>query len=128
VLFSGGSLLLVEIFTALTLGIGKSDHLLDIASLSWVDVPGYIAGGAVQGAIAGYGAYAVGQAAQKYLAQGNTWGKLGANTVMREILQNIDSKTIMARLREELIAPTSPEPSIPTVLATEEPPAPPTSA
>jgi uncharacterized protein len=128
VLFSGGSLLLVEIFTALTLGIGKSDHLLEIASLSWVDVPGYIAGGAVQGAIAGYGAYAVGQAAQKYLAQGNTWGKLGANTVMREILQNIDSKTIMARLREELIAPTSPEISIPTVPATDEPPAPPASA
>jgi uncharacterized protein len=107
VLFSGGSLLLVEIFTALTLGIGKSDHLLDIVGLSWADVPGYVAGGAIQGAIAGYGAYAVGQAARKYLAEGNTWGKLGANTVMREILQNIDSETIMARLREELIAPLS---------------------
>jgi uncharacterized protein len=127
VLFSGGSLLLIEIFTALTLGIGKSDHLLAIASLSWIDIPGYILGGTMQGAIAGYGAYAVGKAAQIYLAQGNTWGKLGANTVIREILQNIDSKTIMARLREELITPAPVATLIATATATvEEPAAPPT--
>jgi uncharacterized protein len=113
ILFSGGSLLLGEIFTALTLGIGKSDSLLDMTGLSWTDLPGYLAGGAVQGAIAGYGAYAVGQAARTYLAQGNTWGKLGANTVMRDILQNIDSETIVARLREELINPEIPIPSEP---------------
>jgi hypothetical protein len=128
VLFSGGSLLLVEIFTALILGIGKSDHLLQLGGLNWVDIPGYMLGGIMQGSIAGYGAYAVGKAAKTYLSQGNTWGKLGANTVMREILQNIDSKTIMARLREELITPpptatTSPA-STPVVTAAVEAPPP----
>ncbi len=131
VLFSGGSLLLVEIFTALVLGIGKSDHLLQIVGLSWADIPGYVAGGIIQGSIAGYGAYAVGKAAKAYLSQGNTWGKLGANTVIREILQNIDSETIMARLREELITPTPVVPTVAavtTVTVVEQVPAPPTSA
>lgn len=106
-LFSGGSLLLGEIFTTLTFGIGKGDSLWAIASLNWTSIPGYLASGIAQGAIAGYGAYAVGQAARVYLAQGSTWGKLGANTVIREILTNIDNATIVARLREELIAPNS---------------------
>ncbi len=108
VLFSGASLILVEIFTALTLGIGKSDQLLPLASFNLADIPGYAVGGILQGAIAGYGAYAVGKAAKSYLSQGNTWGKLGANTVIREILQTIDSETIIARLRDELITPTEP--------------------
>jgi uncharacterized protein len=104
VLFSGASLLLGEILTVLVFGIGRSDNLLDIASFSWAAVPGYFAGGILQGAIAGYGAYAVGKAAQVYLAKGSTWGRLGANTVMREILKNIDNETIVSRLRDELIA------------------------
>jgi uncharacterized protein len=121
VLFSGASLILVEIFTALTLGIGKGDQLLPIAGVSLVDLPGYAVGGILQGAIAGYGAYAVGKAAKTYLSEGNTWGKLGANTVIREILQTIDSGTIIARLRDELITPTATPaapPTTPAVVAT----------
>jgi uncharacterized protein len=104
VLFSGASLLLVELVTTLVFGIGNGDNLLDFAHFSWAAIPGYGAGGILQGVIAGYGAYAVGKAAQVYLAKGSTWGRLGANTVMREILKNIDNETIVARLREELIA------------------------
>jgi uncharacterized protein len=104
VLFSGASLLLGEILTVLVFGIGRSDNFLDFASFSWAAVPGYFAGGILQGAIAGYGAYAVGKAAQVYLSKGSTWGRLGANTVMREILKDIDNETIVARLRDELIA------------------------
>jgi uncharacterized protein len=104
VLFSGASLLLGEILTAAVFGIGRSDNLLDIASFSWAALPGYVAGGILQGAIAGYGAYAVGKAAQVYLSKGSTWGRLGANTVMREILKDIDNETIVSRLRDELIA------------------------
>jgi uncharacterized protein len=104
VLFSGASLLLGEILTATVFGIGRSENLLDFASFSWTAIPGYFAGGILQGAIAGYGAYAVGKAAQVYLSKGSTWGRLGANTVMREILKDIDNETIVARLRDELIA------------------------
>ncbi len=131
VLFSGGSLLLVEIFTALVLGIGKSDHLLQLVGLSWTDIPGYAVGGIIQGLTAGYGAYTVGKAAKTYLSQGNTWGKLGANTVIREILQNIDSETIIARLREELITPNPLAPAVPAITTgtvTEQLPTPLTNA
>jgi uncharacterized protein len=114
VLFSGASLLLGEILTALVFGVGRSDQLSELAAFSWAAVPGYIAGGIFQGAIAGYGAYAVGKAAQVYLAKGSTWGRLGANTVMREILKDIDNETIVSRLKDELIAipatDTPPEP------------------
>ena len=62
------------------------------------------AGGAAiaQAGIAGYGAYAVGQAAQVYLEQGCTWGQLGASTVIQEILNQVEPQTILYRLREEL--------------------------
>jgi hypothetical protein len=59
----------------------------------------------MQGAIAGYGAYAVGKATQNYLEAGCTWGELGANTVMQSILDRVDDKTIISRLREELLPP-----------------------
>jgi uncharacterized protein len=106
VLFSGGSLLLGEIFTSLLFGIGKVDA---IANFNLASIPGYFAGGMVQGAIAGYGAYAVGRAAQIYLAKGSTWGKMGANRVIREILEKLDSETIVSRLRQELVAVDQPE-------------------
>ena len=115
VLFSGASLLLGEILTVVVFGIGRSDNLLDFTSFDWAMVPGYFAGGILQGAIAGYGAYAVGKAAQVYLAKGSTWGRLGANTVMREILKDIDSETIVARLRDELIAVPTEDAAVPDV-------------
>jgi uncharacterized protein len=102
ILFSGGSLLLAEVFTTLIFGIGKGE--IEIANFNVASAPGYLAGGIAQGMVAGYGAYAVGRAAQIYLAKGSTWGKMGANTVIREILQSINDKTIVSRLREELIA------------------------
>jgi uncharacterized protein len=102
ILFSGGSLLLAEVFTTLLFGIGKGE--IEIANFNLASAPGYLAGGIAQGMVAGYGAYAVGRAAQIYLAKGSTWGKMGANTVIREILQSINDKTIVSRLREELIA------------------------
>jgi uncharacterized protein len=104
ILFSGGSLLLSEIITTLVFGFGKGD--LEIANFNLASAPGYLAGGIAQGLVAGYGAYAVGRAAQIYLAQGSTWGTMGANRVMREILQKLDRQTIVSRLRDELVAET----------------------
>jgi uncharacterized protein len=116
ILFSGGSLLLGEIFTTLLFGFGKGE--LEIASFNLASAPGYLAGGIAQGLVAGYGAYAVGRAAQIYLAKGSTWGKMGANTVIREILQTIDDQTIVSRLREELVATPEDEAVAPAVQPT----------
>ncbi len=99
--FSGGSLLLGEVITSLLFGVGKTSTLVG-ASLNIALLPGYLGAAAIQSAIAAYGLYRVGKATQLYLADGCTWGKFGANTVMQEILDRIDDTTIIARLREEL--------------------------
>lgn len=104
IVFSSASLLLGEVVTGLFFGVGKTAALLVGSSVNVTAIPGYLGAGAIQGAIAGYGAYRVGKAAQAYLATGATWGQLGANTVIREILDRIDDKTIISRLRDELLA------------------------
>lgn len=101
ILFSSGGLLLGEIGSSFILGLGKST-----AAITSGDNPFNIttfAGSAIaQGGIAGYGAYTVGKAAQLYLEKGCTWGQLGANTVIQEILSQVDKNTILYRLQQEL--------------------------
>jgi hypothetical protein len=53
--------------------------------------------------MAGYGSYAIGKAAQVYLEQGCSWGSTGPSTVIAEILSQIDSETIIYRLKQELL-------------------------
>jgi uncharacterized protein len=105
--FSSGSLLLTELVTGLVFGVGKTAALLIGSSVNFAALPGYLGGGLIQGGIAGYGAYMVGKAARTYLEAGCTWGQLGANTVIQEILDRVDDATIISRLRDELLpAPT----------------------
>lgn len=101
ILFSSGGLLLGELGSSLLLGLGKSTAAIALGE-NPTNLSAY--GGAViaQAGIAGYGAYAVGQAAQVYLEQGCTWGQLGASTVIQEILNQVEPQTILYRLREEL--------------------------
>jgi uncharacterized protein len=102
ILFSGASLTIGEVFTSIVFGVGKTMTIVD-ADFTLTDLPGYLLASLIQGAIAGYGAYAVGQASQTYLASGCTWGQLGANTVMKQILDRVEDTTIVARLRDELM-------------------------
>ncbi|MDZ7961008.1 MAG: GTP-binding protein [Aulosira sp. DedQUE10] len=101
ILLSSGGLLLSELGSSFLFGLGKST-----AALASGDNPINItasAGSAIaQAGIAGYGAYAVGKAAQVYLENGCTWGQLGANTVIQEILSQVEPNTIVYRLRQEL--------------------------
>ena len=92
ILFSSGGLLLSEIGSSFILGIG--DNPFNITTF---------AGSAIaQSGIAGYGSYTVGKAAQLYLEKGCTWGQLGANTVIQEILSQVDKNMILYRLQQEL--------------------------
>ena len=109
IIFSSASLLLGELATGIIFGVGKTAALLSGSSLNVAAIPGYLGAGAIQGAISGYGAYMVGQAAQTYLEAGCTWGQLGANTVMKEILDRVDDTTIISRLRAELLPKPTPE-------------------
>ena len=101
ILFSGGGLLLGEMGSSLFLGIGKSASALTTGE-NPSSIFTYGSTAIAQGGIAGYGAYAVGKAAKAYLQQGATWGQLGANTVITEILTQVESNTILYRLRQEL--------------------------
>ncbi len=105
ILFSSGGLLLGEIGSNLMLGLGNTTGVIAPGDNPLnITVSGLLAkltGGIAQAGIAGYGSYMIGKAAQVYLEKGCTWGQLGANTVIQEILSQVDKNTILYRLREE---------------------------
>ncbi len=92
-------MLVGEVASSIMLSAGKA-----VSALS-SDGPGlgsYAGVAAVQAGVAGYGAYVVGRAAQVYLERGCTWGDQGANTVIQEVLSQIEPNTILWRIRSEL--------------------------
>jgi hypothetical protein len=97
ILISSGGLLATELLGGI-LGIGKG-----FAFLADGNVAGFLGVGALQAGAAGYGAYAVGRAAQVYLEQGCSWGERGANTVLQEILGQLDEEGLMYRIKDELL-------------------------
>jgi small GTP-binding protein len=101
ILFSSGGLLLGEIGSSFILGLGKSTAAITSGD-NPLNITTFIGSALAQGGIAGYGAYTVGKAAQLYLEKGCTWGQLGANTVIQEILSQVDKNTILYRLQQEL--------------------------
>ncbi|MFM5982989.1 MAG: GTP-binding protein [Sphaerospermopsis kisseleviana] len=102
ILLSSGGLLLGEIGSSFVLGLGKSSAVIASGD-NPLNITTFAGSAIAQAGIAGYGSYAVGKAAQVYLEKGCTWGQLGANTVIQEILTQVDKNTILYRLREELI-------------------------
>lgn len=56
-----------------------------------------------QGAVGGFCAYIVGQAAKKYFENGASWGPDGPKKVVADILNTTDQATIMGRLRLEIL-------------------------
>ena len=101
ILFSSGGLLLSEIGSSFILGLGKSAAAITSGDNPF-NVTTFFGSAITQGGIAAYGAYTVGKAAQLYLEKGCTWGQLGANTVIQEILSQVDKNTILYRLQQEL--------------------------
>jgi hypothetical protein len=103
ILVSSGSLLAAEIGSGLLLGMGKSAAALATGVDASAGLGALASTAIAQAGIAGYGSYSVGRAAQIYLERGCTWGDQGANTVIREILAQVDPNTIIYRLRQELM-------------------------
>ncbi|MEJ2454714.1 MAG: GTP-binding protein [Candidatus Thiodiazotropha sp.] len=57
---------------------------------------------AAQGAVGYYTTYIVGQAAQRYFAQGRSWGSAGPKRVVEQILASVDRDSILQQAREEI--------------------------
>ncbi|MGB8700741.1 MAG: YcjF family protein, partial [Thermosynechococcaceae cyanobacterium] len=70
----------------------------------------YLSVAIAQAAVAGLSAYSMGQVAQRYLANGASWGPNSPKTVVREILASIDQSYILHRIKAELSAKLQPTP------------------
>jgi len=99
---SSGTLLLSEFGTSLFLGFGKSGAAIWSAFESFSGLSAYAGAMTAQAGAAGYGTYAVGQAAKIYLQQGCTWGPTGVNTVMKNILSQAKEDSALERLQKEI--------------------------
>ncbi len=101
IILSSGGLLLSELGSGLMLGLGKSATAL-ASGENPTNITAYAGAAITQAGIAGYGSYAIGQAAKVYLERGCSWGQFGASTVIQEILSQVEPNTILYRLRLEL--------------------------
>lgn len=57
-----------------------------------------------QGVVGAFGSYIVGHAARRYFEQGASWGDGGPKRVVEQILQSTDRDSVMASLREAILA------------------------
>ncbi|MCB1876217.1 MAG: GTP-binding protein [Chromatiales bacterium] len=58
--------------------------------------------GGAQGVVGYYSTYVVGRAAERYFAQGKSWGDKGPKRVVQEILDNVDRNSILEQAREDI--------------------------
>ncbi len=56
-----------------------------------------------QGSLAYYATYLVGQIAEHYFVQGNSWGKEGPKTVAKRIVNSLDRNSILLEAREQIL-------------------------
>ena len=63
---------------------------------------------AAQGAVAWYGTYVVGKAAEQYFAQGKSWGEGGPKRVVQDILDSLDRESLLAQAREDILSRLKP--------------------
>ena len=86
----------------LLMGTVWAVHLISSAlKLGTTGLSAVVTGGA-QGAVAYYSTYVVGQAAERYLAHGKSWGEAGPKYVVREILDNLDRDSIIDQAKQDI--------------------------
>jgi hypothetical protein len=102
ILWSSGGLLMGEMASSFFLGVAKSAAAVAGTFESPAHWSTYVSLAATQGAIAGYGIYTVGRAAQAYLENGSTWGRLGPSTLIQTLLHQDHIQHPLDRLRYEV--------------------------
>jgi len=58
--------------------------------------------GGAQGVVAYYSTYVVGRAAERYLANGKSWGEAGPRLAIREILDSLDRESIVDQAKADI--------------------------
>ncbi len=89
-----------------TLGLSSVKGLLGltIPATGGLSLAPYLSVAIAQGAVAGVSSYAIGQVTKTYLANGASWGEQSPKVVVQKILDSLDEKSILNRLKSELRA------------------------
>jgi len=93
-----GAQMLVLMGTVWAVNLVSSALKLGTGGLSAI-----VTGGA-QGAVAYYSTYVVGRAAERYLANGRSWGDAGPKLAVREILDSLDRESIIDQAKADIRA------------------------
>jgi small GTP-binding protein len=91
----------------LTVALGEWVALWSLGSLKLIfgaigEWGAYSSGALMQATWGGMSSYAIGKAAQLYLAHGASWERHGSKWAIQQILSTLDEKSITARIRPEL--------------------------
>jgi uncharacterized protein (DUF697 family) len=89
-----------------TLGLSSVKGLLGltIPATGGLSLAPYLSVAIAQGGVAGVSSYAIGQVTKTYLANGASWGEESPKAVVQKILDSLDEKSILNRLKSELRA------------------------
>jgi GTPase len=89
-----------------TLGLSSVKGLLglSIPATGGLSLAPYLSVAIAQGGVAGVSSYAIGQITKTYLANGASWGEESPKVVVQKILDSLDEKSILNRLKSELRA------------------------
>ena len=93
-----------------TLGLSSVKGLLGltIPATGGLSLAPYLSVAIAQGGVAGVSSYAVGQVTKAYLANGASWGEQSPKVVVQKILDSLDEKSILNRIKSELRAKLTP--------------------
>ena len=104
---SMGGISLSELLAALGLSSLKGILGLSIPVTGGLSLAPYLSVAIAQGGVAGVSSYAIGQVTKTYLANGASWGPEGTKTVVTNILDSLDERSILNRIKSELRAKLS---------------------
>lgn len=94
VLIGAGGILLSQWVSALFLGLQKTASLVENPG----NLAAYAGGALLQGGVAAYSTYIVGEGAKIYLAQGASWGNAGTSTAIAKIKNDAPPDSMLRRL------------------------------
>ena len=101
---SMGGITASELLANLGLSSLKGVLGLSVPATGGMAIAPYLSVALTQASVAGVSSYGIGQVAKTYLINGASWGPDGPKAVVERILNSLDERSIMARIREELQA------------------------
>lgn len=101
---SMGGISASELLATLGLSSLKGILGLTIPATGGLSLAPYLSVAIAQGGVAGVSSYAIGQVTKTYLANGASWGEKSPKIVVQKILDSLDERSILNRIKSELKA------------------------